>query len=56
MPKLVDITQLLNIIVKGLESWNQADAALIQGVSTHTCGLPILQRLVRDRIAILIRP
>lgn len=33
MPKLVDIGQLLRVIVQGLESWNQPDAALIQGVS-----------------------
>lgn len=32
MPKLVDINNLLKLIVKGLESWNQPDAALVQGV------------------------
>lgn len=51
MPKLIDISQLLKTIVQGLESWNQPDAALIQGVSTNTqthtiYSLPRLQRLM----------
>lgn len=32
-PKLADISQLLKLILQGLESWNQTDAVLIQGVS-----------------------
>lgn len=32
MPKLADINKLLKLIVQGLESWNQPDAALVQGV------------------------
>lgn len=35
MPKLVDINKLLKLIVQGLESWNQTDAVLVQGVSTY---------------------
>lgn len=49
MPKLVDITRLLKIIVQGLESWNQPDAALVQGVSAYSIPLPLLQRFVGGR-------
>lgn len=35
-PKLCDITELLKLIVKGLECWNQSDSTLIQGVCSYS--------------------
>lgn len=42
-PKLADISQLLKFILQGLESWNQTDAVLIQGVSFNLSSISSLR-------------